>query len=67
VNDAVHPFEVSIEHVLVKKEDSVSSLVLSRSAHVAIRREVGEKSGYFLFAKLVGVAFSVEEYESPYP
>jgi hypothetical protein len=60
VNDAIDPFEFSIEHVLVEKEDSVSSLVLSRGANVAISREVGEKSGYFIFAKLVGVAFSVE-------
>ena len=65
--DVIHEIELSLEHLLVKKQQRAESLVLSGCSDAFFDRKMSEKFGDFFLAHFVWVAFAMKENVAAYP
>src|SRR5204862_155621 len=65
--NVIDEVELSIEHLLVKKQQRAESLVLGGRSDILLNREITKKGADFFFAHFVWMAFSMEENEPANP
>lgn len=65
--DAGDVFEFALEDLLVKKEQSTKSLVLSGGGDAPVEVKMAEECGDLFFAHFFRVTFVVKENETPDP
>ena len=65
--DLIHETELSLENLLIKKEQRAERLVLSGRGNVALDRKVSQERADLFFAHRVRMAFVVEDDETSNP
>src|SRR6266571_1305628 len=66
-NDALEPWQLPAQHLVVEEEQGRQRLVLGRGADPALRGEAGEKIADLTFSHVGGVSLAVVQDESSDP